>query len=108
MSKILVAVSSALAATRLIEPVTDVAKKMSAEVLVVHVSRPSGGQARESEEAEGESAVRTLQEGIAAHGIEVQTLLMFSDDIAKAVPVELIRNTRVPVLLFPPEYMGPI
>ena len=138
MSKILVAVSSSLAAKRLIEPVTDVAKKMNAEVLVVHVSRPSGGQARESEEAEGESAVSTLQEGLAAQGIEVQTLLMFSDDIAKAVlntadeqkvtliclgltgknvfarllagnvPVELIRNTRVPVLLFPPDYVGPI
>ena len=134
MSKILVAVSSSLAAKRLIEPVSDVAKKIGAEVLVVHVSRPSSGQARENEEAEGESAVRTLQEGITASGIEVQTLLMFSDDIAKAVlntaeeqkvtliclgltgknvfarllagnvPVELIRNTRVPVLLFPPEF----
>jgi len=138
MSKILVAVSSALAAKRLIDPVADVAKKIGAEVLVVHVSRPTGGQARENEEAEGESAVRTLQEGLTAGGVETQTLLMFSDDIAKAVlntadeqkvtliclgltgknvfarllagnvPVELIRNTRVPVLLFPPDFGSPI
>ena len=133
MSKILVAVSSALAAERLIKPVADIAQKLSAEVLVIHVSRPSAGQGRESEEAEGDRAVRTLQDGIAATGITVTTLLMFSDDIAKAilntadeqgatllclgltgknvfarllagnVPVELIRNTKVPVLLFPPE-----
>ena len=134
MSKILVAVSSALAAKRLIDPVADVAKKIGAEVLVVHVSRPTGGQARENEEAEGESAVRTLQEGLTAGGVETQTLLMFSDDIAKAVlntadeqkvtliclgltgknvfarllagnvPVELIKNTKIPVLILPPDW----
>lgn len=133
MSKILVAVSSALAAERLVDPVGDMAVKLSAEVLVVHVSRPSAGQSRENEEAEGDKAVRVLQDGIAAKGVTVQTLLMFSDDIARAilntadeqkatllclgltgknvfarllagnVPVELIRNTKVPVLLFPPE-----
>lgn len=133
MSKILVAVSSALAAERLIDPVGDLALKLSSEVLVIHVSRPSAGQSRENEEAEGDRAVRILQDGIAAKGVTVQTLLMFSDDIAQAilntaeeqnatlmclgltgknvfarllagnVPVELIRNTKVPVLLFPPE-----
>jgi len=134
MSKILVAVSSALAAERLIEPVANLGKRIGAEVLVVHVSRPSSGQTRADEEAEGDKAVRTLQEGIAAHGLTVHTLLMFSDDIARAilntadeqqatllclgltgknvfarllagnVPVELIRNTKIPVLLFPPEF----
>ena len=133
MSKILVAVSSALAAKRLVDPVGDLAAKLHASVLVIHVSRPSAGQSRESEEAEGDRAVRALQEGIAAKGVAVDSLLMFSDDIARAilntadeqhatllclgltgknvfarllagnVPVELIRNTKVPVLLFPPE-----
>ncbi len=134
MNKILVAVSSALAAERLIGPVGDFARRLGAEVLVVHVSRPSGGQTREHEEAEGEKAVRSLQDGIVSKGVSVQTLLMFSDDIARAilntaeeqdatliclgltgknvfarllagnVPVELIRNARIPVLLFPPDY----
>lgn len=136
MTKILVAVSSALAAERLIAPVSDMARRLEAEVLVIHVSRPSGGQTRETEEAEGEKAVRTLQDGIVATGVSVQTLLMFSDDIARAilntadeqnatmiclgltgknvfarllagnVPVELIRNTKIPVLLFPPDYQS--
>ncbi|MBC7785004.1 MAG: universal stress protein [Burkholderiales bacterium] len=137
MTKILVAVSSVLAAERLVAPVADVAQRLGAEVLVVHVSRPSGGQTREQEEADGERSVRTLQDGIVARGVSVQTLLMFSDDISRAilttaqeqgvtliclgltgknvfarllagnVPVELIRNTKIPVLLFPPDYMEP-
>jgi nucleotide-binding universal stress UspA family protein len=70
--------------------------------------------------------------------VAVQTLLMFSDDIARAilntaaerevslivlgltgknvfarllagnVPVELIRNTKVPVILLPPDWNGAI
>jgi nucleotide-binding universal stress UspA family protein len=134
MSRILIAVSSPLAAGRLVEPVADLARKLNAEVLVVHVSRPSGGQTRETEQADGESAVRTLADRIASKGVAVQTLLLFSDDIARAilntaqehdvtllvlgltgrnifsrllagnVPVELIKNTKVPVMLLPPDW----
>ncbi len=136
MTKILVAVSSELAAERLIAPVAEFAQRLGSEVLVIHVSRPSGGQAREQEEADGTKAVRKLQDGIVQRGVSVQTLQLFSDDIAKAilttaeeqnatmiclgltgknvfarllagnVPVELIRNTKIPVLLFPPEYVN--
>lgn len=133
MSRILVAVSSPWASERLVDPVADLAKRLEAEVLVVHVSRPSGGQTREHEQAEGEAAVRQLSEKLQEKGAAVQTLLMFSDDIARAVlntaaerevslivlgltgknifarllagnvPVELIKNTRIPVLLLPPD-----
>ncbi len=133
MSRILVAVSSPWASERLVEPLADLAKRLEAEVLVVHVSRPSGGQLREQEQADGESAVRFLSEKLQERGAAVQTLLMFSDDIARAilntaaereislivlgltgknifarllagnVPVELIKNTKVPVLLLPPD-----
>jgi nucleotide-binding universal stress UspA family protein len=134
MSRILVAVSSPWAAERLVEPVADLAKRLGAEVLVVHVSRPSGGQLREQEQSDGEAAVRMLSEKLQERSVVVQTLLMFSDDIARAVlnttverditmivlgltgknifarllagnvPVELIKNTRVPVLLLPPDW----
>ena len=138
MSRILIAVSSPYAAEKVVDPVSDLAKRLSAEVLVVHVSRPSGGQMREQEQADGESAIRVLREQLEQRGVVVQTLLMFSDDIARAllntaverevslivlgltgknvfqrlmagnVPVELIRNTRVPVLLLPPDWNGAI
>lgn len=134
MSRIIVAVSSPWAAQRLVEPVADLAKRLDAEVLVVHVSRPSGGQLREQEQADGEAAVRLLSEKLQEKGAAVQTLLMFSDDIARAilntaaereislivlgmtgknifarllagnVPVELIKNTKIPVLLLPPDW----
>ncbi len=136
MSRILIAVSSPWAAQKVIEPLADLAKRLAAEVLVVHVSRPSGGQMREQEQADGEAAISLLREKLQEKNITVQTLLMFSDDIARAVlntaaerevtlivlgltgknvfarllagnvPVELIKNTKVPVILLPPDFAG--
>ena len=138
MSRILVAVSSPWASERMVDPLSELAKRISAEVLVVHVSRPSGGQMREQEQADGESAISMLRAKLEERGVNVQTLLMFSDDIARAiintaierqitlivlgltgknvfarllagnVPVELIKNTKVPVLLLPPDFRGTI
>jgi len=138
MSRILIAISSPWAAERVLEPITDLAKRLAAEVLIVHVSRPSPGAMREQEQAEGESALNFLKQKLLDRGLSVQTLLMFSDDIAQAVlntaverevsmivlgltaknvfarllagnvPVELIKNTKVPVLLLPPDWKGAI
>ena len=134
MSRIMIAVSSPWAAQKVVEPVADLAKRLGAEVLVVHVSRPSGGQMREQEQADGEAAIRLLRERLQERNIVVQDLLMFSDDIARAVlntaverevsmivlgltgknvfarllagnvPVELIKNTKIPVLILPPDW----
>src|SRR6201996_7082863 len=134
MSRILIAVSSPWAAQKVVDPLADLAKRINAEVLVVHVSRPSGGQMREQEQADGEAAIRFMREKLQARGVAVQDLLMFSDDIARAVlntaierdvsmiilgltgknvfarllagnvPVELIKNTRIPVLILPPDW----
>ena len=134
MSRILVAVSSPWAAQKVVDALADLASRLKAEVLVVHVSRPSGGQMREQEQADGEAAIRLLREYLQERNVVVQDLLMFSDDIARAilntaverevtmivlgltgknvfarllagnVPVELIKNTRVPVLILPPDW----
>lgn len=134
MSRILVAVSSPWAAERVADSVADLARRLAAEVLVVHVSRPSGGQLREQEQADGEAAIRLLRDKLHQKNIAVQDLLMFSDDIARAilntaverdvtlialgltgknvfarllagnVPVELIKNTKIPVLILPPDW----
>jgi nucleotide-binding universal stress UspA family protein len=138
MSRIMIAVSSPWAAQKAVEPVADLAKRLGAEVLVVHVSRPSGGQMREQEQADGESSINMLRQALSDKGLAVQTLLMFSEDIARAilnvaaerevtlivlgmtgknifarllagnVPVELIKNTRIPVLMLPPDWNGTI
>jgi nucleotide-binding universal stress UspA family protein len=138
MSRILVAVSSPWAAEKVVVPLADLARRLEAEVLVVHVSRPSGGQMREQEQADGEAAISFLRTKLQEKEVAVQTLLMFSDDIARAilntaserevslivlgltgknvfarllagnVPVELIRNTKIPVVLLPPDWNGAI
>lgn len=138
MSRILVAVSSPWAAEKVVDTIADLAKRLAAEVLVVHVSRPSGGQLREQEQATGEEAIRLLRDKLQARNIAVQDLLMFSDDIARAllntaverevtlivlgltgknvfarllagnVPVELVKNTKVPVLILPPDWKSTI
>ena len=133
MTRILTAVSTTQASERLVTPIADLAARLSAEVLVMHVSRPTGAAAAR-EASEGEEAVRMLAQGIADRGVAVQTLLLFSDDVAQAilntadqreaslivlgltgknvfarltsgnVPVELIRQTRIPVMLLPPDF----
>jgi nucleotide-binding universal stress UspA family protein len=138
MSRILVAVSSPYAAERVVDTLGDLAQRLGAEVLVVHVSRPSAGQLREQEQADGEAAIRFLREKLQERDLVVQDLLMFSDDIARAilntaverdatmivlgltgknvfarllagnVPVELIKNTKVPVLILPPDWTRPV
>lgn len=132
--RIFVAVSSPWAARRLVEPVASLATALAAEALVVHVSRPSAGQARELEQNDGEAAVKALAGELGERGVPTRTLLLFADDIARAitntaveqaatmivlgltgrgvfsrllagnVPVELIRETRIPVLLIPPDW----
>ncbi len=84
MSKILVAVSLGLGGGTADEPVSDLAP-VGRRCAGHSRLRPSSGPSRENEEAEGDKAVRTLQEGVGVHGINVQTLLMFSDDIARAI-----------------------
>lgn len=136
MSRLLIAVSSPWAAQKVVDPVALLATQLNAEVLVVHVSRPSAGQMREQEQADGEAAISLLRESLQQREVAVQTLLMFSDDIARAilntaverevsmivlgltgknvfarllagnVPVELIKNTKIPVLLLPPDWNG--
>jgi nucleotide-binding universal stress UspA family protein len=136
MSRILVAVSSPWAAEKVVTPLVELSHRLNADVLVVHVSRPSGGQMREQEQADGEAAISLLRTKLQEREVNVQTLLMFSDDIARAilntaterdvtlivlgltgknifarllagnVPVELIKNTKIPVLLLPPDWNG--
>jgi len=137
LSRILIAVSSPWASERVAPVVADLATRLAAEVLVVHVSRPSAGQMREQEQAEGEAAISTLRARLQEARLTVKTLLLFSDDVARAVlntaaerectliilgmtgknvfarlmagnvPVELIKNTTIPVLLLPPDG-GPV
>ena len=124
-----------MASRRIGLAVADMAKRIGAEVVAIHVTRPSG-QSRDEDHSEGERAVRTLADHIRVQDVAVQTLLLFADDVPRAildtarergatlivlgltgrsvlsrliagnVPVDLIRNTKIPVLLLPPGFEG--
>src|SRR5258708_37298617 len=85
MSRILIARSSRGGGEKVADSVTDLARRLGAEVLVVHVSRPSGGQLRAQEQSDGEAAIRLLRDRLQQKDVPVQDLLMFSDDIARAI-----------------------
>src|SRR5258706_11708824 len=76
MSRILVAVSSPWAAQKAVDPVSNLAKRLGAEVLVIHVSRPSGGQMGEEEQADGGQAISTLKRSLEEGGLVGQKLVM--------------------------------
>src|SRR5258706_13039908 len=99
MSRILVAVSSPWAAQKALDPMSDLAKRLGAEILVVHVSRPSAGQMREQEQADGEAAINILGEKMAERGGTVQRLVLFGDAIGRAVLNTVVcRQATVEVL----------
>ena len=85
MSRILAAVSSMQAAQRITEPLADLARRLNAEVLVTHISPPASGHMREREQADGEQAIALLRTELEKRHIGVQTLLLFSDDISRAL-----------------------
>ena len=135
-SRLLVAVSSLEAAARLVAPVADLARRLAAEVLIVHVKKPAAdkqpGLVPDRSDAAAELGDRIGRGG----DVTVRTLLMFSDDVARAildtaaeqkvtmillgltgkgvlqrffdgnVPMALLRETTLPVLLLPPDFGG--
>src|SRR5258708_30497402 len=101
MSRILIARSSRGGGEKVADSVTDLARRLGAEVLVVHVSRPSGGQLREQEQADGESAIRLLRDRLQQRSVPLQDLLMFSDDIARALINTAVAREVTLILLGP-------
>ncbi len=138
-SRILVAVSSPWASQKLTAPLVDLARRLDAETIVAHVAK-----LREEDESEadakrrGEETLKLLTQGMIDAGTEAQGVMLFSDDVAKAllstakarectlivlgltskgvlqrliagdVPGNIIRQTEIPVLLLPANWDGPV
>lgn len=85
-SKILIAVSSPWASEKLLAPVADLALRLEADALVVHVA-----QAREEDEhesdarARGEQTLDVLTTGLREVGVEAEGVLLFSNNVAPAI-----------------------
>jgi nucleotide-binding universal stress UspA family protein len=85
-SRILVAVSSPWASERFVAPICDLATRLQSEVVVAHVT-----QVKEDDEGDadarqrGEATLKLLTNELSEHGIENAGVMVFSDDVPKAI-----------------------
>lgn len=138
-SRILIAVSSPWASEKLAEPIADLARRLDARALVAHVAHLHEDDEHESDaKARGEQTLRLLTEKLQNAGIDAEGIMLFSDDVPKAilntakahtctmiilgltgkgvlkrliagdVPNNIIRSADIPVLLCPANWNGTI
>lgn len=85
-SKLLIAVSSPWASEKLAAPIADMAKRLDAEVVVAHVAQLQDDDDSESDaKHRGEQTLRLLTEGLRAAGVKAESVMLFSDDVPKAI-----------------------
>jgi nucleotide-binding universal stress UspA family protein len=136
---LLVAVSSPWASEKLATPIVDLAHRLDAEAVVAHVAHSHDQDEHESDARQrGEQTLNLLTENLRRGGITAEGVMLFSDDIAKAlintarargctmivlgltgkgvlkrliagdVPANLIRQADLPVLLCPANWSGTV
>ncbi len=132
-SHILVGVSSPWASEKFTGPIIDLARRLTADVIIAHVAQLQEEDEHESDAKQrGEQTLKLLTDALQEAGIDADGVLLFSDDIPKAllktarargctlivlgltgksmlkrlivgdVPGNVTRQTDIPVLLFPP------
>jgi len=136
MSKILLAVSERWVPDFRVDAIADFARRLGASILVVHVIYGTEGGG--AEVSPGEVVLKQVVAALEAKQVKTETLLLFSDDVANAtvktavehnvtllllglsskgmlarliegnVAQEVIKQTRVPVILIPPDWNGEI
>ena len=136
-SKLLIAVSSPWASEKLTAPIADLARRLNAEALVAHVAEVKDEDETENESKQrGEQTLNLLLEGLRGAGVDAEGVILFSDDVPKAilntaqargctllvlgltgkgvfkrliagdVPGNIIRQANLPVLLMPANWNG--
>ena len=138
-TRLLVAVSSPWASERLLPRIVDLAHRLEADTVVTHVAHPLGDDESESDaKTRGDQTLKLLVDGLADAGIGSESVMLYSDDIPKAllntarnqectmivmgltgkgmlkrlldgdVPTTLLRQADIPVLIFPSNWEGEI
>ena len=138
-SRILVAVSTPWASEKLFVTVRDLADRLHASVVVAHVARPTEEDESTSDTRQrGEQTLQSLTSRLAEANVPAEGLMLYGDDVAKAVlnaaedqhvtlvvlglsgkgkiarwlagdiPQQVVRQAKVPVLLYPPDWSGTI
>ncbi len=138
-SKLLIAVSTPWASEKLTAPIADLAKRLDADAVVAHVAQLQDDDEHESDAKQrGEQTLKLLTEGLVQAGVRAEGVMLFSDDVPKAilntakargctmivlgltgkgvfkrliagdVPGNIIRQADMPVLLCPANWVGMI
>jgi len=85
-SRLLVAVSSPWASERFAAPIVDLAQRLGSDVVIAHVAEVQNEDEHESDSKQrGEETLKLLAERLAESGIKSQGLMLFSDDVPKAI-----------------------
>lgn len=139
LSRLLIAVSSPWASQKLATPIADLAKRLNAEAVVAHVAQLRDEDEHESDAKQrGEQTLKLITEQLRQAGVNAESVMLFSDDVAKAiistakargctlivlgltgkgvfrrliagdVPGNIIRQADIPVLLCPANWSGMI
>jgi nucleotide-binding universal stress UspA family protein len=136
MGKILLAVSDRWVPDARVDAIGDFAQRLGRSILAVHVAYGSEGSG--AEVTPGERVLEQIAKQLRAKQAKVETLFLFGDDLGQAilktaeehqatmivlglsakgvltrliegnVAQEIIRGTRIPVLLLPPDWVSPI
>jgi len=138
-SRLMIAVSSPWASQKLAEPLADLILRLDAEALVAHVAQVQDADEHEADAKQrGEQTLATLVENLQEAGVKAEGLMLFADDVAKAIlntakardcsmivlgltgkgifkrliagdiPTDIIRQADLPVLLCPANWVGMI
>ncbi len=119
------------------DPIIDLARRLDADAIVAHVAHPQGEDHDEADARQrGEETLKLLTDALRAAEIRAEAIMLFSDDIPKAilntakardctlvvlgltsksmwqrliegnVPANIIRQSDLPVLLCPANWNG--
>jgi nucleotide-binding universal stress UspA family protein len=136
MSRILLAVSDRWVPDSRVDAIADFAQRLARPILAVHVAYGSDGSG--ADVSPGERVLEKVATQLRTKGAKVDSLLLFSDNLGAAilktaeehraslimlglsskgmltrliegnVAQEIVRGTRIPVLMLPPDWVGGI
>jgi nucleotide-binding universal stress UspA family protein len=136
MSKILLAVSDRWVPDARVDAIGDFASRLGRSIIAVHVAYGTEGSG--ADVIPGERILEQVATQLQAKNVKIETLLLFSDDLGEAilktaeehhastivlglsskgmltrliegnVAQQIIRGSRIPILLLPPDWATPI
>ena len=136
MARVLVAVSSVTASEKMLNPVLALARRLGGSAVIAHVATPRVGEAEKDLRRRAFEAVTNLKEQLIEGGVNADAKVLFATNAAAAivelaseqevsmiilgvtgkgvfarllagnVPMEIIKQSPVPVLMVPPDWDG--